>query len=277
LPAFLWVLLGLYAIHQVGKGEFPNNFCWTLVSLSSGSLMEAQAISLYPRRTETKHLVMFYDDRVAHPRRDVEAMEGHVSWLEAMTGAPLRARIYWVRGRLLGMGSMSCYGLAIGSSRSPEDWETADQPRRLSVDRHELAHAVLRQQYRPDSDPPFLLVEGWADSQAGPSRSTLAAGALESRQRWLARRGLREDTSESYLRELLGPSWYHRIGAPVYDVGSAFVDFLLHRYGVERFLKLYFACRPESCEAAFRLELGEDLEVVERRFWEEARELAGAR
>jgi len=240
-------------------------------------LMEAQAVCLYPRRTETNHLVMFYDDRVAHPRRDVETMEGHVSRLEAMMGEPLRARIYWVRGPLLGMGPMACYGLAIGSSRSPEDWETADHPRRLSVDRHELAHAVLRQRYRPNSDPPFLLVEGWADSQAGPSRSTLAAGAQESRQRWLARRGLSEDTSASYLRELFGPSWYHRIGAPVYDVGGAFVDFLLHRYGVERFLRLYFACRPETCEAAFRVVLGEDLEVVEKAFWEEARELAGVR
>src|SRR5262249_30697874 len=129
-------------LHQLRKGEFPNNLCWTLVSLSSGSLMEAQAVCLYPRRAETKHLVMFYDVRVAHPRRDAEAMEGHVSRLEAMTGEPLRAKIYWVRGPLLGMGPMACYGLAIGSSRSPEDWETADHPRRLSVDRHELAHAV---------------------------------------------------------------------------------------------------------------------------------------
>jgi hypothetical protein len=67
--------------------------------------MEAQAVSLYPRRTETRHLVMFYDDRVAHPRRDAEAMERHVSRLEAMTGRPLRAKIYWVRGPLLGKRS----------------------------------------------------------------------------------------------------------------------------------------------------------------------------
>jgi hypothetical protein len=172
---------------------------------------------------------------------------------------------------------MACYGLAAGSSKSPENWETADHPTHLSVDRHELAHAVLRQHYRSDSDPPFLLVEGWADSQAGPSRSTLAAGALESRNRWLSRLELTEDTSESYLRELLGPSWYHRIGAPVYDVGGAFVDFLLHHYGVERFLKLYFACRSGTCEADFRLVLGEDFEAVERKFWEEARKRAGER
>jgi hypothetical protein len=208
------MLLGLYAIHQMGKGEFPNNFWWKLVSLSSGSVMETQAVYLYPYRMETAHLVMFYDDRVAHPRRDAEAMEGHVTRLEAMTRRLLRAKIYWIRGRLLGRGQMACYGLAAGSSRSPDNRETADHPTHLSIDRHELAHAVLLQCYRPDSDPPFLLVEGWAESQAGRSRSALATESLASRERWMSRLGLTEDTSRSYLRELLGPSWYHRIGAP---------------------------------------------------------------
>jgi hypothetical protein len=105
----------------------------------------------------------------------------------------------------------------------------------------------------------------------------MAAEAIASRERWLSRLGLTEGTSQSYLRELLGPSWYHRIGAPVYDVGGAFVDFLLHHYGVERFLTLYFACRSGTCEADLRVVLGEDLEVVETKFWEEARKLAGGR
>jgi hypothetical protein len=135
-PALLWVFLGLYAIHHLGKGEVPNNLWWKLVSLSSGSVMEAQAVYLYPYRIETEHPVMFYDDRVAHPRRDAEAMERHVTRLE---------------------------------------------------------------------------------------------------------------------------------------------DFLLHHYGAERFLKLYFACRSGTCEADFRLVLGEDFEAVETKFWEGARELAGGR
>jgi hypothetical protein len=220
---------------------------------------------------------MFYDDRVARPRRDAEAMEEHVTRLEAMTGSPLMAKIYWVRGRLLGRGQMASDGLAAGSSRSPENWETSDHPTHLSVDRHELAHAVLLQRYGPDSAPPFLLVEGWAESQAGRSRPTLAAEALASRARWLSRLGLTEDTSQSYLGELLGPSWYHRIGAPVYDVGGAFVDFLLRYYGVERFLTLYFTCRSGKCEADFQLVLGEDFQAMETKFWEEARELAAGK
>jgi hypothetical protein len=135
LPTLLWVLMGLYAIHQMGQGEIPNNFWWRLVSQSSGTVMQAQAVYLYPHRMETGYLVTFYDDRVAGPRPDAEAMEGHVTRLEAMPGRPLRAKIYWVRGRLLGRGRMACYGLAAGSSRSPEDWESADHATHLSVDR----------------------------------------------------------------------------------------------------------------------------------------------
>jgi hypothetical protein len=271
LPALFWVLLGVYALRQLQRGEAPSDIGFKTVSQASGSLMEAQAVYLYPRRMETARLVMFFDDRVTNPRRDAQVMEAHVSRLEQMTGRPLRAKIFWVRGRLLGMGPMACAGLASGSSSSPRNWETADHPDGLSVDRHELAHAVLLQSHRPESDPPFLLVEGWAESQAGPSRSRLAAGALESRARWLSRRGLAEDTDQSYLRELLGPSWYHRVGAAVYDVGGAFADFLRDFYGMDHFLELYFRCRPGTCEADFRVVLGEDFDVVERTFWQEAR------
>src|SRR5262249_33758905 len=125
--------------------------------------------------------------------------------------------------------------------------------------------------------PPLLLVEGWAESQAGRSCPTLAAEALASRERWLSRLGLTEGANNSYSRELLGPSWYHRIGTPLYDVGGAFADFLLHHYGVERFPRLYFACRSGTCEADFRAVLGENFAAVETTFWEEARKLAGGR
>jgi hypothetical protein len=60
--------------------------------------------------------------------------------------------------------------------------------------------------------------------------------------------------------------WYHRVGAPVYDIGGALVDFLLHHFGTERFLKLYFACRPGTCDIEFRRIIGEDHAFVEPRF-----------
>jgi hypothetical protein len=268
-------MLGLYAVRELGRGYAPNNFCWKLITMATASVMEVQAAYTYPSRLETGRLVMFYDERVTRPQRDAEVMEKHVARLEAMTGRPLRAKIHWVRGRLLGRENMACRGLALGSAQSPDDWESADHPDGLSVDRHELAHAVLHQLCQPDIDPPFLFAEGWADSQAGPRSSKLASWALGSRDVWRERSGLGEHVEGSYLKELVGPSWYHRIGGPVYNVGGAFVDHLLRRYGAARFLELYFACKQDTFEADFRSVIGEDLDVVERRFWDEAEKLAG--
>jgi hypothetical protein len=39
---------------------------------------------------ESERLVMFYDDRVTDPQRDLEAMDQHVAQLETITGKPLR-------------------------------------------------------------------------------------------------------------------------------------------------------------------------------------------
>jgi hypothetical protein len=52
----------------------------------------------YPHRLESERLVMFYDDGLTDPERDLAAMDRHVARLEALTGSPLRAKIYWVRG-----------------------------------------------------------------------------------------------------------------------------------------------------------------------------------
>ena len=51
----------------------------------------------------------------------------------------------------------------------------------VGLDRHELAHAVLDEFRARDSDPPFLLHEGWADSQSGLDAGALAWNALDLR------------------------------------------------------------------------------------------------
>jgi hypothetical protein len=265
VPLSFWLGLGGYARAMTAGRAGPNNLPMRLATMAAASVMEAQANHTYPHRLEGERLVMYYDDRVTQPQRDLAAMEQHVARLEALTGKPLRAKIYWVRGKLLGYGRMACYGLALGSTESPDDWETAGHPDRLSVDRHELAHAVLHQMYPADTDPPMLLVEGWADAQAGPTADRMARWAWESRERWLAR--TREAPRSSYLRELTSSGWYHRIASPVYDVGGAFADFLLREFGVERFLALYFACQPGTFEQEVQAKLGVDLDTLEAQFW----------
>jgi hypothetical protein len=211
---------------------------------------------------------MFYDDEVTTPERDAQAMDKHVARLQKMTGKPLREKIYWVRGQLIGKRQMAIAGLALGSPASPRDWNAVDDPEWPNVDRHELAHAVLHQHYEPDTDPPTLLVEGWAESQSGMSSKALAAAALESRRGRGERLGP-DHRRLTYLRELIGPSWYHRIGGPVYIVGGAFADHLLRKYEPEKFLQLYFSCRQESfAEDAARV-YGVPFDTLENNFWQE--------
>jgi hypothetical protein len=267
---------------------------FVLVKMAGASLMEIQARALYPHRLESERLVMFYSDGVTDPRGDIDAMDRHVARMETLTGLPLRTKVYHVRGKLLGQGGLSYFGLALASSESPAGY----------ADRHELAHAVLYQHNTPDTDPPTLLSEGWAESQSRDSQA-LARQAMSRRQfiaAWARRwRGLseadRQDATRamwdqeaferlldevaeaqgdvSYLRALTGPSWYHHDAGLVYPVGGAFVHFLLRRYGANRFVHLYFACRPGTFGAECRRVYGADIESLEAQFWEDAGRRAG--
>jgi len=257
-----------------------------LMARAGHSLMEAQAVYLYAHRLESERVAIFYDDRVTDPEGDLRAMDLHVARMEEMTGIRLRAKIYWVRGPLLGRRHLCCYGVAMGSDESPAG----------AIDRHELAHALLYQHYSPDTDPPTLLSEGWAESQSVDSKD-LADRAIELRQllahqakvpeserehtldRFVDREGfgrlLRnirgpEGGTASYLRELTDDFWYHRGSGPVYSMGGAFVSFLLRTYGTPRFMEFYFACRPGTFEAECRRVFGTDLDSLEREFWEDA-------
>jgi hypothetical protein len=288
LPGLVWPALGWYGFHEWHRREVPHNLPFILVKMAGATLMEAQARYLYPHRLETERLIMFYRDDLANPQADAEAMDQHVARLEGLTGLVHRAKIWWVRGPVLGQAGLSMYGLAIGSSASPAS----------GLDRHELAHAVLYQHAYPDSDPPALLLEGWAESQSVDSK-VLASRALSQRRlfaasggRWarmseaeqtaflhtlsdptggqrLVTRSTDGDGFHSYLGELTGPSWYHNDKGQVYPVGGAFVDFLIRRYGAQRFVELYFSCRPGTFEASFQTIYGTDLDVLEKQFWDD--------
>jgi hypothetical protein len=177
-------------------------------------------------------------------------MDRHVAVLEEITGQPLRAKIYWVRGELFGRRQMAIRGLVLGGSHSPADWVTADHPFGLSVDRHELAHGVVHQIQPPDADPPTLLIEGWAEAHSGMTAQKRAELAKHSRGLWRERSAA--GPAQSYLRELTGPEWYRRVDGPVYSVGGALAEFMLHKYGAERFLRLYLgAGRGGSRQSAW--------------------------
>jgi hypothetical protein len=260
IPPGLFGFVGLYAMAQWRDRRVPNDLPMNLAKLMGVTLMRLEASIQYPNRLETGRLVMFYD-RLEHPREDAEAMDLHLSRMEARLGGRLRAKVFWVRGPLpwLGLSDLSTHGMALGSETSPHNWQSYGV-----LDRHESAHAALDEFRSPGADPPYFLHEGWAQSQSGATSSELARDAL----------GLRSANPEMGLRELLGPSWYHRDLGPVYSFGGAFVDFLIRTHGMEKFLRIYNECRPESSEVVFRDVFGMDIDALEAGFWEDARRQA---
>ncbi|MHB1559600.1 MAG: hypothetical protein ACYC61_19300 [Isosphaeraceae bacterium] len=65
------------------------------------------------------------------------------------------------------------------------------------------------------------------------------------------------------LRQLTGAGWYHRHQVPVYIYGAPLVDFLLRRFGPEKFLELYTSCRVSTFDADCRRVLGLDVDGLD--------------
>jgi hypothetical protein len=256
IPLVLFGFIGLYAMVEWRERRVPNSLPMNLAKVMGVTVMRMEAAFEYPNRLETNRLVMFYD-RLGHPAEDADAMDRHLAAMEMMLGGSLRGKVFWIRGPLpkLGLGGLSTHGLALGSNTSPADWQ-----RYVGLDRHELAHAAIDQFRSPGADPPYVLHEGWAQSRCGETSADLAREALT----------LRSANQEINLRELLGPSWYHRDLGPVYSFGGAFVDFLIRNHGTEKSLRFYNECRPESFEAVIRDVFEVDIDALEAEFWKDA-------
>jgi hypothetical protein len=230
--------------------QFVRDPAMHLAQAVGASLMEADIALRYSHRLETPHLVMFYD-RLATPREDAEAMERHITQLETLLRRPLRSKLHWVRGTALGQERLSLYGLTFGSDRS-----YGGEPGRAQLDRHELAHAVIYQQAPWNATPPAFLIEGWAEWQGQGS---------EEVERQVRERREKGDTLP--LATLVRPGKYYLHDGPAYIQGGAFVSFLLRRYGVEKFLRLYNTTGPRTFAADCRWIFGADLDTLEREFW----------
>lgn len=267
LPAGFWVYVGVTAQRNHQRRWVPNTIPMRLAQVMGAAFMRADVDLRYRRRLESKRLVMFYDprnpehpERVDRPKEDLAAMESHLARLEQILGGTISSKVYWVRGRALGLEYLSFHGLSLGSAWSPG----AGQPYR--GDRHELAHAALDSFRVPRSDPPCLLHEGWAMSQCGDGWLELAKAAADAR---------REDPAIG-VRKLLGPDWYHQDSGPVYSVGGAFVDFLVRTRGGTRFRRFCLECQPDTFEAKCREIFETDLDDLEAEFWGEVQKTVTA-
>jgi hypothetical protein len=119
------------------------------------------------------------------------------------------------------------------------------------MNQHMVAHA----------DTPSFANEGWAEchSFAPGTRSLNARRAhaplLRTRGQWVP------------LRDLGGPGWYHQHSGPVYEEGHLWVDFLLRRYGIDRFIEFCNTCRPETFDADCRRVFGPGADELETMLW----------
>ncbi len=268
---------------QYSRGHIAPTVPFVMFAMAGSSLGELEAANRYPRRLESPHLVMFHDDWVKDPKAELAEMERHVANLERMTRRPLRAKIHWVRGPLLGQHAIAIGGLALGSDATPI----------TAVDRHELAHAVIYQAMPAGFAPAMLMSEGWAESQS-KNTGTLAEGALSVREMirnvcresdanldailkdWSDAEGYRQFVGRaradgpdrlSFLRELTSPYWFHRDKSLNYHIGGAFADYVVRTYGADQFVRLYLAAHPRKFDDACRAVLKHPLDIIEADFW----------
>lgn len=256
LPAGFWANVGIAAKRNWERRRVPNNLTMRLAKVMGASMMRAGADVKYPRRLETERLVMCFD-HLDHPEHDLEVMDRHLLRLENMLGGAIEAKVFWVRGRLLGVQYASFHGLSLGSKGDMNDVMHGGG----RGDRHELAHAALDWFREPRSDPPYVLHEGWAMAQCGDGRLVLAEAAAKSRR----------ENPEVGIRELFGPEWYYRDAGSVYSVGGAFVDFLIRSHGAERFRRFYAECQPHSVEAKCLEVFSMDLDELNADFWDDVK------
>ena len=258
LPAGFWANVGITAKGNWERRSVPNSVTMRLAKVMGATLMRGEVDLKYRQRVETNRLVMIYD-HLDHPEEDLTLMDRHLARLEHLLGGTIQAKVYWIRGRSLGVQFASFHGLSVGSDGSASDDSTALSGAGGNGDRHELAHAALDWFRVPGSNPPYVLHEGWAMAQCGEESLELAQAAWNSRLEY----------PSVGIRALLGPDWYYRDAGPVYSIGGAFVDFLLRTRGAASFRRFYTECQPNTVEAKCQEIFETDLDHLEAEFWEE--------
>ncbi len=71
------------------------------------------------------------------------------------------------------------------------------------------------------------------------------------------------------LRELVGQDWYARHEWPAYVQGAILVDYILRKFGPERFLSLYTTCRQATFDDDCRRILGVTVDELDEDCWAE--------
>ena len=257
-----WFLAGhiLMAMRPAFNLHVPPGWPSKVFSPLARPLVDLEARWFYPERTPGKWVTMV-GAKASDARALVAAMDRHVEASLARLDQSATWPIVWYRGPIFGLRQCAIYDMAIGSEvglyQRGADGLT-------DLDRHEVAHCVITRNYTARSDPPRVLMEGWAQANQGTPAEELAYTAWDDRERG---RSLT-------LRQLVAADWYWYSGPAAYNQGAPLVNYLLRVYGPERFLKLYTTCQQATFEADCRATLGIGLDELDAAFWADTEQIA---
>ncbi|MSR59300.1 MAG: hypothetical protein EXS05_16935 [Planctomycetaceae bacterium] len=233
----------------------PLNGWFLTVGGTGVALADLEVGLRYRQRTEGQRIVMFHQG-APDAAQQVAAMDEHLARIESLLGRESVARAHWVRGSIWGRENYQHQGLAMSMpvSAKPAGEVLAH------VDRHELAHFAINQFATGRTQPPFVLIEGWAEAQSGQTSEELAANFSRSSRPFT-------------LRELVGDEWYSVDLGPVYAQGGILVDYLLRRFGGPKLLQLYMDCRPATIARDVQRIYGLSLDDLDRDYRAEVERL----
>jgi hypothetical protein len=250
-----WFLAGhiLMTMRSAVDRHVPPGWSSRLLFPLGQPLADLEARWFYPERTTGKWVTMV-GATAADARDQVAAMDRHVEATLARLGQSATWPIVWYRGPIFFMQRCAVYDMAIGTAvgmgRRGADGLT-------DMDRHEVAHCVITRNHTARSDPPRVLIEGWAQANQGTTAEELADTAWDDREKGLS----------LTLRQLVAPDWYWFSGPAAYNQGAPLVNYLLRVYGPERFLKLYTTCQQATFESDLRACLGIGLDELDAAYW----------
>ncbi|MCG8448727.1 MAG: sulfite exporter TauE/SafE family protein [Pirellulales bacterium] len=257
-----WLLIGVTPLVWIGayfthlyitsKARQPIDLNTPLrIAATYGSaVFDIEARLRYSRWTHGKHAILMDAGQTPNAERLVTEMDAHIVAMAKLLGQPVPDYKYpCVRGSLFGRNREAVLLWALCGQ--------PDDPDELTyLDRHELGHTLITTMGGPDQDPPFVLIEGWAESQSA-DRNYQITDLVKKRK-----------NGQAYsLEELVGPDWYGTGDGPVYWQGGPLVHYLMEHYGPEKFLELYTGVRRPSFHADCQKILGDSWATVEENFW----------
>ena len=257
----LWFSVGqvLMAIRPRLDRHVPPGWPSKVLLSPGRSLADLEARWFYPDRTTGKWVTMV-GATSKNARAQVAAMDRHVDAMLARLDQPATWPIVWYRGSLLGLDRCAIYDMALGSEvgKAPPGADGLTE-----TDRHEVAHCVISRNCTGRSDPPRVLMEGWAQANQGTPAEELTCRAWDDH----------EKGRSLTLRQLVAPDWYWYSGLAAYNQGAVLVNYLLRVYGPEAFLNLYTTCQQATFDADCRATLRIGLDELDAACWADTEQI----